>query len=121
MSYEQVLYDVRDRVATITMNRPERLNAWTPLMGRELYDAFQRAGSDPEVRVVIVTGAGRGFCAGADMDNLRSIQDGRVENQTEARQTRVASDCSNGTGSASCDGPNACSHCAWSYKRPSTS
>ena len=77
MTYEQILYDVRDRIATITMNRPERLNAWTPLMGRELYAAFQTAGADPDVRVIVITGAGRGFCAGADMENLRGIQSGR--------------------------------------------
>src|SRR5262249_44255338 len=79
MTYEQILYGVADRVATITLNRPERLNAWTPQMGRELYDAFAAAARDPEVRVVVVTGAGRGFCAGADMANLRGIQDGRRE------------------------------------------
>jgi enoyl-CoA hydratase/carnithine racemase len=79
MTYEQIVYEVRDRVATVTMNRPERLNAWTPLMGRELYAAFQAAGADPEVRVIVVTGAGRGFCAGADMDNLRGIQSGRSD------------------------------------------
>jgi enoyl-CoA hydratase/carnithine racemase len=78
MPYEQIIYDVHDAVATITMNRPERLNAWTPLMGRELYDAFQTAGEDPAVRVIVVTGAGRGYCAGADMANLRGIQDGAV-------------------------------------------
>lgn len=86
--YEQVLYDVRDRVATITMNRPERLNAWTPRMGRELYDAFQRASVDDGVRAIVVTGAGRGFCAGADMQNLRGIQDGATEDTRDAFQSR---------------------------------
>ena len=76
MSYEQILYGVRDRVATITLNRPERLNAWTPHMGRELYAAFRAAAADDEVRVIVVTGAGRGFCSGADMQNLREIQSG---------------------------------------------
>jgi enoyl-CoA hydratase/carnithine racemase len=79
MNYEQILYDVRDRIATITLNRPERLNAWTPRMGQELIDAFATAGHDDEVRVIMVTGAGRGFCAGADMENLRGIQSGRAE------------------------------------------
>ena len=76
MTYEQILYGVHDRIATITFNRPARLNAWTPHMGRELYAAFQEAAADDEVRVIVVTGAGRGFCAGADMQNLREIQSG---------------------------------------------
>ena len=76
MAYEQIIYDVRDAIATITLNRPARLNAWTPQMGRELFDAFRRAGEDDGVRVIVVTGSGRGFCAGADMDNLRGIQSG---------------------------------------------
>ncbi len=79
MSYREILYDVTDRVATLTMNRPERLNAWTPTMGRELFAAFQRAAADDEVRVIVVTGAGRGYCAGADMDNLRGVQAGRSD------------------------------------------
>ena len=87
MSYEQILYAVADRIATITMNRPERLNAWTPHMGGELYDAFASAARDPEVRVIVVTGAGRGFCAGADMSNLRGIQDGRSDDAPPARET----------------------------------
>jgi enoyl-CoA hydratase/carnithine racemase len=76
MPYEQIIYEVRDAIATITLNRPARLNAWTPHMGRELYAAFQAAARDDVVRVIVVTGAGRGFCAGADMDNLRGIQSG---------------------------------------------
>jgi enoyl-CoA hydratase/carnithine racemase len=76
MGYEQITYEVRDRIATITMSRPARLNAWTPQMGKELYAAFATAAADDEVRVIVVTGAGRGFCAGADMQNLREIQSG---------------------------------------------
>jgi enoyl-CoA hydratase/carnithine racemase len=67
MDYEQILYDVDDGVLTITLNRPERLNAFTPRMQHELVDAFDRADADDAVRVVIVTGAGRAFCAGADL------------------------------------------------------
>ena len=67
MKYEQIMYDVDDRIATITLNRPEALNAWTPLMMEEILDALDRADNDDEVRVVIFTGAGRAYCAGADL------------------------------------------------------
>ena len=67
MEPEQIRTEIADRVLTITLNRPERLNAWTPIMARELMEAFDRADDDDEVRAVIVTGAGRGFCAGADL------------------------------------------------------
>jgi enoyl-CoA hydratase/carnithine racemase len=67
MAFEQIATGVADRVLTITLNRPERLNAWTATMGRELIEAFDRADADDEVRAVIVTGAGRGYCAGADL------------------------------------------------------
>ncbi len=63
----QITTEVADRVLTITLNRPERLNAWTGQMGGELMAAFDRSDADDEVRAVIVTGAGRGFCAGADL------------------------------------------------------
>jgi enoyl-CoA hydratase/carnithine racemase len=65
--FEQITTDVADRVLTITLNRPERLNAWTATMSRELIRAFDRADGDDEVRAIVVTGAGRGFCAGADL------------------------------------------------------
>ncbi len=67
MAFEQITTEVSERVLTITLDRPERLNAWTPTMARELIEAFDRADGDDEVRAVIVTGAGRGFCAGADL------------------------------------------------------
>ncbi len=67
MTFEQISTDLTERVLTITLNRPERLNAWTARMGSELTQAFDRADADDEVRAVIVTGAGRGFCAGADL------------------------------------------------------
>jgi enoyl-CoA hydratase/carnithine racemase len=65
--FEQILTELEHGALTITLNRPERLNAWTETMRRELMTAFDRADADDEVRVVIVTGAGRGFCAGADL------------------------------------------------------
>jgi len=67
MEFEQIRAEVDDRVLTITLNRPDRLNAWTPTMGCELIEAFDRADSDDEVRAVVITGAGRGYCAGADL------------------------------------------------------
>jgi len=67
MDFEQIVARLDRGVLTITLNRPERLNAWTPAMGRELIAAFDRADDDDEVRVVVVTGEGRGFCAGADL------------------------------------------------------
>ena len=67
MSYEQITTDLADGVMTITLNRPDRLNAWTATMQRELIAALDEADGDDAVRVVIVTGAGRGFCAGADL------------------------------------------------------
>jgi len=66
-SYQQIAYEVVDRVLTITLDRPDQLNAFTPRMFHELLDAFDRADADDDVRVVIVTGRGRGFCAGADL------------------------------------------------------
>jgi len=72
---EVVLYEAANGVATVTLNRPDRLNAWTGPMGKAYFDALDRAADDPEVRVVVVTGAGRGFCAGADMDMLQGIGD----------------------------------------------
>src|SRR5918911_195972 len=68
MDYETLLTDVSDRVLTITLNRPDRLNAFTRTMMDELIAAFDQADADDDVRAVIVTGAGRGFCAGADLE-----------------------------------------------------
>jgi 2-(1,2-epoxy-1,2-dihydrophenyl)acetyl-CoA isomerase len=67
MDFEEILYEKADGVATITLNRPERMNAFTPTMIREWAQALEDARLDGDVRVVIVTGAGRGFCAGADL------------------------------------------------------
>jgi enoyl-CoA hydratase/carnithine racemase len=73
VSDEEILYEVADRIATVTLNRPTRLNAWTPKMEQEVAAAITRAERDPAVVVIILTGAGRGFCAGADMQNLDNL------------------------------------------------
>ncbi len=69
MDYEQILTELSDGVLTITLNRPDRLNAWTGRMGEELRAAFDESDANDEVRAVIVTGAGRAFCAGADLES----------------------------------------------------
>ncbi|MDH4145862.1 MAG: enoyl-CoA hydratase-related protein, partial [Acidimicrobiia bacterium] len=68
MSYDTITYEVQDRVLTITLNRPEKLNAFNTVMLAEMVDAIDRSDADDDVRAVIVTGAGRGFCAGADLE-----------------------------------------------------
>ncbi len=72
MTFTQLLYDVSDRLATITLHRPDKLNAWTMTMDAEFRQAVAAAEEDPEVRVILVTGSGRGFCAGADMTLLQT-------------------------------------------------
>jgi enoyl-CoA hydratase/carnithine racemase len=67
--FEQIDVEIAEQILTITLNRPERLNAWTGTMGSELRAAFDIADADDEVRAIIVTGAGRGFCAGADLES----------------------------------------------------
>jgi len=74
--YEQILYEVKDPLATITLNRPERLNAWTDRMGAEVKHALARAEADESVVGIVLTGAGRGFCAGADLGNLSALSRG---------------------------------------------
>jgi len=72
---EPVLYAIEEGVARVTLNRPEALNAWTPELGRAYFDRLEEADADPEVRAIVVTGAGRGFCAGADFDYLREVEE----------------------------------------------
>lgn len=84
MTYEDILYRVEDGVAVITLNRPDRLNAWRGEMGRDVKAAMRAASDDDAVRVIVFTGAGRGFCAGADMNTLQVIQGGSAAARTGA-------------------------------------
>ena len=77
MTYEQITTDRDGNVATITLNRPDRLNALTQVMSDELVDAFTKAREDPSVRAVLLTGAGRGFCAGQDLTEFRETSEGK--------------------------------------------
>ena len=92
MPYETILYEVAEQILTITFNRPEKLNAFNATMQRELIAAFDAADKDDDVRAIIVTGAGRAFCAGADLSSgadtfdrdarrgaIRRLADGRVD------------------------------------------
>lgn len=72
MNWEHILLDKADRIATITLNRPEKLNAFGGLMRQELLEALEAVAGDPEVRVVIITGAGKAFCAGGDVTEFVS-------------------------------------------------
>ena len=72
--YENILYDKSDGIATVTLHRPDKLNAYTLEMGEEVVQAFRDAREDDAVRAVILTGSGRGFCAGVDLDHLKAQQ-----------------------------------------------
>ena len=82
MDHTQICYELHGAVATVTLNRPDRLNAWTPVMASEFRQAMERSKKDPQVRAIIVTGAGKGFCAGVDMAAL--------EGMTETGETESA-------------------------------
>jgi len=69
MAYETIKYEVAEQILTITLNRPDKLNAFNGQMQKELIDAFDAADKDDNIRAIIITGAGRGFCAGADLSS----------------------------------------------------
>jgi enoyl-CoA hydratase/carnithine racemase len=101
-TYEDILYDVKDRIAVITLNRPDKLNAWTAPMQASIKRAVIDAANDDNVRVIVVTGAGRGFCAGADMGGLQQIRPekwnerelARTDNEVEPPKSNLGPDVS---------------------------
>jgi enoyl-CoA hydratase/carnithine racemase len=85
---EVVLKEVREGVATLTLNRPDRLNAWTQELERDYFASLSECAADEQVRVIVVTGAGRGFCAGADMQELQTLnEEGVSEDQRNGART----------------------------------
>ena len=90
--YEDVLYEVQDRIAVVRLNRPEFLNAFTAAMGRGLQKAVAAAVEDESVRVIVLTGAGRGFCAGADMKLLQQIDSDAGSEKAVARKPGISGD-----------------------------
>lgn len=85
---EVVLFDIEDGVALLTLNRPDRLNAWTAEMQTQYFDRLEESAAREDVRAIVVTGSGRGFCAGADMQNLQDIAGGDVERSSSTGETR---------------------------------
>lgn len=82
VTYQHILYEVSEKIATITLNRPDRMNAWTPIMERDVRHAMELAAADDNVRIIVLTGAGRAFCAGADMDALKGLDPDDVRRAT---------------------------------------
>lgn len=80
--------DIRDGVAVLTLNRPDRLNAWTDEMEHDYFELLDQCAASPEVRVIVLTGAGRGFCAGADMAQLQSLGSGSLDPARNGAQRR---------------------------------
>jgi 2-(1,2-epoxy-1,2-dihydrophenyl)acetyl-CoA isomerase len=77
--YKNLIYEVKDAIATLTLNRPERLNALGGTLRDDFYDAVLRASQDVDVRAIVVTGAGKGFCAGGDVKAMNEVKEGRAE------------------------------------------
>src|SRR5258707_7274893 len=97
MPNQETLYYMADRVATITLNRPDKLNAWTAVMEREVRAAMGEAEHDENVRVIVLTGAGRGFCAGADMSLLSTVAEKGLDEARRGQAVQPASRGGKGT------------------------
>jgi len=91
MPNQETLYQVTDRVATITLNRPDKLNAWTAVMEQEVRSAMNEAENDEGVRVIVLSGAGRGFCSGADMSLLSTLANNGPEELRRVQTAQAAS------------------------------
>jgi enoyl-CoA hydratase/carnithine racemase len=92
LDYEQIIVERRGRVALVTLNRPAKLNAWTPRMMTEYRDAIERANTDPDIGSIVMTGAGRAFCAGADIGEVFNTQIEGSDKQPEPQGSRRAED-----------------------------
>ncbi len=97
MPNQETEYQVADRIATITLNRPDKLNAWTAVMENEVRAAMAAAEKDENVRVIILTGAGRGFCAGADISLLSAVATKGLDSAQRAQTVQPAEGSSEGT------------------------
>jgi enoyl-CoA hydratase/carnithine racemase len=101
MPNQETLYEVAKRVATITLNRPDKLNAWTAVMEQEVRAAMAEAARDENVRVIVLTGAGRGFCAGADMSLLSTVATKGLDAAQRAQAVQVGAGSGSGSGEGS--------------------
>jgi len=101
MPNQETLYEVAKRVATITLNRPDKLNAWTAVMEQEVRAAMAEAERDENVRVIVLTGAGRGFCAGADMSLLSTVATKGLDAAQRAQAVQAGVGSGSGSGSGS--------------------
>ena len=88
-----VLLEVRETVAVLTFNRPDRLNAWTPEMQTRYFDLLEECAAEPGVRAIVVTGAGRGFCAGADMQDLQTLAGDAIGRQRRRPRRPTSGPC----------------------------
>jgi|SRR5580704_13328191 enoyl-CoA hydratase/carnithine racemase len=103
MPNQETLYEVTKRVATITLNRPDKLNAWTAVMEQEVRSAMAEAERDDNVRVIVLTGAGRGFCAGADMSLLSTVATKGLDAAQRAQAVQAGASSGSGEGSSRAD------------------
>src|SRR5690242_20755107 len=91
MTYEHILVSETEGIATITLNRPDKLNAFIGHMRRDLAEALEHAGSDRSIRVVIITGAGRAFCAGGDVRFMAELMERRDSERSEEHTSELQS------------------------------